>query len=275
MYTCWSECVRCCDSCVQRKRRGLTLQRIAGPSYLANQDEKKFPRVECKDNMVYAGHYPGSQMSKTCTKCKKEKAVAEFYTEAVATAKGDRTYVDSHCKQCKKERSTAYRKANREKRRRQWRESKRRKKAGIKRKPRRTHDEINVYYRTYSKKRYYKDPNYKMRKLLRTRLCHALKGNLKAASTLKLLGTTVEHLYQHLEAQFLPGMNWQNHGRGNDKWVVDHMMPIRCFDLTQEDQQRKCFHWTNLQPLWDPDNNAKRDKVPTNRRWVDSGWVEI
>lgn len=54
-------------------------------------------------------------------------------------------------------------------------------------------------------------------------------------------------------------------------------MPCASFDLMKEDQQRMCFHWTNLQPLWDPDNNAKRDKVPTNRHWVDSttGWVDV
>lgn len=226
---------------------------------------------------VYAGLLVLLCMSKTCTKCKKEKALSEFYTKAVATAKVDKTYVHSWCKQCMKESSISWQKANRDKYLQRNRETKRRKRAGIKRKPRKTHEELQAKHNAYEKKRYHKDPKFKLRKVLCARLHDALKRNSKSASTLELLGTTVEHLRQHLEAQFLPGMNWKNHGRGNDKWVVDHMMPCASFDLTQEDHQRQCFHWTNLQPLWDPDNREKSDEVPTNRRWVDSttGWVDV
>lgn len=216
-------------------------------------------------------------MSKTCTKCKKEKALSDFYTYKRNTAKGLKSYVYSRCKQCKYEACRAWAKANRNTYRQSVREAMRRKRAGIKRKSRQTHDEYMAKKYVYRKKRYREDPSYKLSIILRRRLLHALKGNTKSASTLELLGTTVEHLRQHLEAQFLPGMTWQNHGQGKDKWVVDHMMPVGSFDLTQEDQQRQCFHWTNLQPLWDPDNNAKRDEVPTNRRWVDSttGWIQL
>lgn len=216
-------------------------------------------------------------MSKTCTKCKKEKALGEFHIRSIATAKGDKTYLRSRCKRCKYETVKAWRKVNREKVNQQNREYYTRKKAGIKRKSRQTHEERQARKNAYEKKRRKEDPNYKLRLILRTRLRDALKRNTKSASTLKLLGTTVEHLQQHLEAQFLPGMNWQNHGLGKDKWQVDHIMPCASFDFTQEDQQQQCFHWTNLQPLWDPDNNAKRDKVPTNRHWVDSttGWVDV
>lgn len=216
-------------------------------------------------------------MSKQCTKCKEDKALSEFHTRTIATAKGDKTYLRSQCKQCSYERKKRWTKANRDKYLQLHRETMRRKRAGIKRKPRQTHEEKMSKHNAYVKKRREQDPEYKLSRILRCRLHHALKGNSKSASTLELLGTTVEHLRQHLEAQFLPGMTWQNHGQGKDKWVVDHMMPVRSFDLTQEDQQWQCFHWTNLQPLWDPDNNAKRDKVPENRRWVDSntGWVDV
>lgn len=216
-------------------------------------------------------------MSKACTKCKKEKTLNEFYTFTRPSAKGDKTYVRSHCKQCKYERNKIWQKANRDKYRRHVRDAMRRKRAGIKRKLRQTHEEIQAKRNAYQKKRRKEDPIYKMRCTLRRRLRKALKGNTKSASTFKLLGTTVEHLRQHLEVQFLPGMNWQNHGKGKDKWVVDHIMPCASFDFTKKDQQQMCFHWTNLQPLWDPDNNAKRDKVPENRLWVDSttGWVDV
>ena len=37
------------------------------------------------------------------------------------------------------------------------------------------------------------------------------------------------------------------------------------FDLTKEEEQRKCFHYTNLQPLWQTDNFHKGSKIIINR----------
>ena len=50
-------------------------------------------------------------------------------------------------------------------------------------------------------------------------------------------------------------MSWDNHGY--DGWHVDHIRPCASFDLTDEEQVRKCFHYTNLQPLWAKDNLRK------------------
>jgi hypothetical protein len=77
----------------------------------------------------------------------------------------------------------------------------------------------------------------------------------KAASSIELIGCTVAELRQHLEAQFVDGMNWDNYGR--DGWHVDHIRPCASFDLADPDQQRQCFHYSNLQPLWAADNIRK------------------
>ena len=50
-------------------------------------------------------------------------------------------------------------------------------------------------------------------------------------------------------------MTWDNHGQ----WHIDHIKPCAKFDLTDKDQQKACFHYTNLQPLWKEDNLSKRD----------------
>ena len=62
----------------------------------------------------------------------------------------------------------------------------------------------------------------------------------------------------HLEALFQPGMTWDNHAI--DGWHIDHIRPCTSFDLTDPEQQRQCFHYTNLQPLWAFDNISKSDK---------------
>ena len=49
------------------------------------------------------------------------------------------------------------------------------------------------------------------------------------------------------------GMSWENHG----DWHVDHIRPCCSYDLTIEEEQKKCFHYTNLQPLWAEENLSK------------------
>jgi len=56
-------------------------------------------------------------------------------------------------------------------------------------------------------------------------------------------------------------MTWENHGF--DGWHVDHIKPCTSFDLTDLEQQKQCFHYTNLQPLWKKENFEKRDKILT------------
>jgi hypothetical protein len=59
-------------------------------------------------------------------------------------------------------------------------------------------------------------------------------------------------------------MNWDNWGHNG--WHIDHIIPIASFDLTQKSEQEKCFHYTNLQPLWAEENLSKQDKIPWQER---------
>lgn len=101
--------------------------------------------------------------------------------------------------------------------------------------------------------------NIKLRKILRKRIWDALKGNSKTKSTLELLGCSIENLKLHLESKFTEGMSWENHGQFG--WHIDHVLPCNNFDLTDPEQQKKCFHYSNLQPLWWRDNITKSDKI--------------
>ena len=104
--------------------------------------------------------------------------------------------------------------------------------------------------------RYYNNENYRMKHLLRSRIILALKNNSKSMSTIKLIGCSIEQLWLHIEKQFKPGMTRENQGL----WHIDHIKPCAAFDLSKPEEQQKCFHYTNLQPLWAKENLMKSDK---------------
>ena len=81
----------------------------------------------------------------------------------------------------------------------------------------------------------------------------------KSDRTIKLLGCSFSELVSYLERQFKEGMSWDNYGRQG--WHMDHIVPCAAFDLTDPDQQKKCFHYTNLQPLWAKDNLEKGPRM--------------
>lgn len=102
------------------------------------------------------------------------------------------------------------------------------------------------------------DIHYAMMKRLRGRVFQALKNKRKkSAKTMELVGCSISFLVNHLESKFLKGMNWDNQG----DWHIDHIKPCAKFDLTNEDEQKRCFHYSNLQPLWGVDNMKKGAKI--------------
>ena len=112
--------------------------------------------------------------------------------------------------------------------------------------------------REYNKK-YYKNPLHRLMKQLRGRIGLALKGNPKLSTTINLVGCSIIQLRNHLESQFKLGMNWKNHRF--DGWHIDHIRPCSSFDLSKVNEQKKCFYYTNLQPLWFEENFKKHSKL--------------
>ena len=56
-------------------------------------------------------------------------------------------------------------------------------------------------------------------------------------------------------------MTWENRGSEHinkyKSWNLDHIVPVNTFDFTDIKQQKICFHYTNLRPLWEKDNLAR------------------
>jgi hypothetical protein len=107
------------------------------------------------------------------------------------------------------------------------------------------------------------DVNFKILTILRKRIRNVLKSkkNKKCFKSSELLGCSIEHARKHIESQFKEGMTWDNHGKYG--WHIDHIIPCASFDLTDPEQQKKCFHYTNLQPLWWNENLSKGAKIIT------------
>jgi hypothetical protein len=111
-------------------------------------------------------------------------------------------------------------------------------------------ESYNAYRRKLQAHKEATDINYKLRRRLRSRLYNALKGAFKAGSSVELLGCTIPELRQHIEAQFEPGMTWDNWGQ----WHIDHIRPLVAFNLVVPEELAKACHYTNLRPLWGEEN---------------------
>ncbi len=101
------------------------------------------------------------------------------------------------------------------------------------------------------------DVNFRIKKLLRGRTGIAIKavnGAKKCAKTIEMLGCSIEDFRIYIESKFDTGMTWQNYG---SVWHVDHIMPCAIFDLTKPEHQKRCFHFSNMQPLFVVDNLKK------------------
>ncbi len=112
----------------------------------------------------------------------------------------------------------------------------------------------------YERERRLRDPAFRCMKLLKNRIIEVLKrqATSKSLRTKELIGCDRERLVKWIESKFSDGMTWENHGYSG--WHVDHVRPCASFDLTDLEQQKLCFHYSNLQPLWAKENQIKSDK---------------
>lgn len=72
------------------------------------------------------------------------------------------------------------------------------------------------------------------------------------------LGTDTGTVREWIESNWLPAMTWKNYGT---IWVVDHIVPLRMFDMFSEDDLKIAWHYKNLMPLMKDDNLKKEGNV--------------
>lgn len=125
--------------------------------------------------------------------------------------------------------------------------------------------ENKEYKNEYNKKRRKTNPHHKMRQNLSSRLWGALHGRSKSASTMELLGCDIDYFVNYIKFQLQPNMTLDN-------IEIDHMMPCASFDLTKVEEQKSCFHYTNLQPLSKHENGSKGAKIVYDMIWRNNQW---
>jgi len=217
---------------------------------------KKCSRKKVKDYRAKRNFVPKIDGKKICRTCKGELDITEFGKHHL--------HLDgrnSECKKCACKRTSDRRTCDvRRKMNDSHKEWKKKNHRRVLQYQREWASKNRVHVRQEANNRYYTDINYRIASLVRSRVRMALKGiGAKSASTLGLLGCSVDELRVHLEKQFIEGMTWDNHGfRG---WHIDHIIPCASFDLSKPEEQRKCFHFANLQPLWAHDNHVKWKNV--------------
>lgn len=89
----------------------------------------------------------------------------------------------------------------------------------------------------------------------------SLKGLKKGARWQSLVDFTFEELKIHLEKHFAKGMSWENYGKRG--WHVDHIIPVTAFNFEKptDIDFKRCWTLKNLQPMWEPDNIRKSNKL--------------
>lgn len=125
-------------------------------------------------------------------------------------------------------------------------------------------EKANECQRTYCAYKRKTDPRFRIAETCRGRIRRAIEKITKGKGrkhfhSMELLGCTLDELRLHLEQRWAEGMSWSNYGYNG--WHIDHIVPCSAFDLTDPVEQKQCFHYTNLQPLWAKDNLLKSDRV--------------
>jgi len=184
---------------------------------------------------------------KQCKDCNEIKPMDDFYYHEPSKDKRN-----CRCKICfslyykqlrktpeKKAKDAAYREQNKER----------------KREYAKIYSKENKEKKAIYRREYRKRPQVKAKRQASKRIYRLLN---REYTNSQLTGCSFQELTSHIESQFTEGMSWDNYGFYG--WHIDHIRPCVSFDLTDPEQQKACFHYSNLQPLWAKDNLVKGGK---------------
>lgn len=195
--------------------------------------------------------------TKICGKCKIPKPLNEYHKD-----KTQKDGLNYKCKSCKKVHGDEYRKNNPDKiialNKKYYENNKDYFQSEERKEYKKQYNEVEEnkvkikkylkgYMLEYFRNKRKNDPNHRIKDALTTRIFGALKNGHKSKRTLELVGCSIKEFRQYIQSLFKPEMNWENWG---SLWELDHIIGCCNFDLSKPEEQEKCFHYTNLQPLF-------------------------
>lgn len=186
-----------------------------------------------------------------CNKCNVDKPIDEF-------VKGHKTF----CLSCMRSYGKEYRKQNKaiiKERQKEWYET--------------TGKFLKIEYdksrlrevAERDRKRYVEDTQFRLSKVLRTRLYKTIKGTKTSTSMIAFMDMDLALFRQWIEYQFDDVMSWDNYAT---YWEIDHFQPCSSFNLDTDDDKYLCFHWSNMRPLVKDLNMKKSNSIPTGAECV-------
>jgi hypothetical protein len=206
---------------------------------------------------------------KECKICEKVKPIDKFRKRIGSGAgKKDRISYEPYCNNCVKEKESTkeYRKICQERR--------------LKREAKKTELEKRSdkdRYNHAERKRMHSSPEYKMRRVVSTHICGALKdanSSKNNESCWKYLPYTRNELKSHIEKLFEPWMSWENWSKYDAKtwddnnsktwtWSLDHIIRQATlpYKSMEEENFKKCWALSNLRPL-----SAKQNLLENYRK---------
>jgi|SRR5665647_2684 len=95
----------------------------------------------------------------------------------------------------------------------------------------------------------------KVLEILRNRVIARTKSaiDISATECSHLLGVDYPGYMKYLGTLFTAEMHWGN----MQEWQIDHIKPVKNFDLNRRSERSNCFHFTNTQPIMLKDHKEK------------------
>jgi hypothetical protein len=160
--------------------------------------------------------------TKICNKCNKEKDLDKFYKKK----RGQCTGYSYQCIECVKS----------------YQQDK----------------EVKNRKNHLKRKKMKENPHLRVKNNLCKRIWGLIKGEWKSKTLWRYLGIPYPKFMEWIKFQFNSKMTMENYGF---YWHIDHTDPCNNFDLKDEKQMKKCFHWINLRPLEKIENLIKNAKI--------------
>lgn len=205
--------------------------------------------------MAYKLENAGDGIIRSCKKCEKTKLITEFKKSKKHFF--GYTYICKECYNLQERSKLKDRNKERARARKYYKNNKEKVKAQKELYFEKNKDHIRSKRNEYERNRRKIDVLFRLQGAARARIRGSLRerGFKKNTKAMKLLGCTASELKTHLEKQFKDKMNWGNYG----EWHIDHIIPLAT--AVTEEQIHKLCHYTNLQPLWGPENQSKGAKL--------------